>query len=395
MTYRRLQSPPFAWNEKNTLLMAVLDLIMSTFTAYAAPIPIYSVTDIGFLPGDTVMRGAAISLEGDIVGSGYTSFQRSGGFFGGGSGANQHGFLYHHRKLTDLGAGVVPIKINNFEEILETTPNGSVVFEYKNRRSTPLPNEGIDLNNAGQVLLKDNNTWGGYVSIWQPSGAVSTHLVGIQGDSGNYFEPFVLNDLGQVVGRDFTIGLNGLNNVVLVQPSGKYQTIASSTSISYVGPDYVFPRATNLLGQAVGIDVNAYWNYFYEDEFYDSGDAALYENGQNILLGNLITQAEGGAGLGGQPPGSQATGINTFGVIVGYCQGVGLHQSLLRAFVYLNGTMYDLNTLVNSTSKGLSITEAWAINDLGQIVALANDNAGNTHTVLLSVVGLEDSDVPK
>jgi probable HAF family extracellular repeat protein len=297
--------------------------------------------------------------------------------------------------LTDLGPGVVPVKINNSEQILETISNGSVFYEYKSGRAIPLPKEGIDLNNAGEVLLSDFPNWG-YVSIWQASGKIVTHLIGVQGDYGNHFYPWALNDLGQVVGRDFTIGTFGSNNVVLVQPNGTYKTIAAaSTTVTVPTENYVFPKAMNVVGQAVGYDLNEYWNYVYQGPFYDSGDAALYKNGRNILLGNLITQAEGGAGLGSQPPGSEATGINNFGVIVGNCKGVGLHQSLLKAFIYLNGTMYDLNTLVSASGQGLTITEAWGINDLGQIVANATDTAGNTHTVLLSVVGLEDSDVPK
>jgi hypothetical protein len=54
--------------------------------------------------------------------------------------------------------------------------------------------------------------------------------------------------------------------------------------------------------------------------------------------------------------------------------------------------MYDINTLVNASGQGLTITEARGINDLGQIVALAKDSAGNTHTVLLFVVGFKGSD---
>jgi hypothetical protein len=49
--------------------------------------------------------------------------------------------------------------------------------------------------------------------------------------------------------------------------------------------------------------------------------------------------------------------------------------------------MYDLNDLVNATAKGLTITTANGINDLGQIVGTANDAAGNEHAVILTVVG--------
>ncbi len=346
----------------------------ATFTQ-SAPVPVYSVTDVGFLPGFTEMTGTAINFEGDIVGS---------------AGDNEHGFLYHHGKLTDLGAGVIPVKINNSKQILEKISSGSVLYEYKSRLSTPLPNEGIDLNNAGEVLLADTG-FGGYVSIWHPSGAVVTHLVGIQGEFGNFFYPWALNDLGQVVGRDFTVGINGINNVVLVQPNGTYKTIAvASTTVLLPTENYVFPLAINIRGQVAGNDLNQYWDNVYQNPSY-AEYAALYDRGQNILLGNIITQAEGGVSPGGKPPDSVATGINNLGVIVGYCQGAGVH----RAFVYLKGTMYDLNTLVNSTGESLTITSASAINDLGQIVGTAVDAAGNDHAVILSVVKRKDFDVLK
>ena len=72
-----------------------------------------------------------------------------------------------------------------------------------------------------------------------------------------------------------------------------------------------------------------------------------------------------------------------------------MHRSLLKAFVYLKGTMYDLNTLVNSTGESLTITSASAINDLGQIVGTVVDAAGNDHAVILSVVKRKDFDVLK
>lgn len=369
---------------KYPFLVVASGLLMSMFTAFAAPVPIYSANDIGFCPGATSMRGTAINFEGDIVGSAYTGYQTTdpNGQFYYGSGGNQHGFLYRNGKLTDLGANVVPLKINIFEQILE---GGGILFDYKSGRSIRLPTEGIDLNNAGQVLLVGT---GGNVSIRQPSGAVVTRLVGIQGDFGNYFYPRALNDLGQVVGRDFTVGINGVNNVVLVQPNGTYKTIAvASTTVMRPTDNYVFPLAINIRGQVVGSDLNEYWDYTSDFPGW-AQYAALYDRGQNILLGNVITQAEGGVAGGGHPPDSVATDINSFGVIVGYCQGVGQHRSLLKAFVYLNGTMFDLNTLVNLTGRGLTLTEAWGINDLGQILACAADTAGNAHTLLLSPVGL-------
>ena len=54
----------------------------------------------------------------------------------------------------------------------------------------------------------------------------------------------------------------------------------------------------------------------------------------------------------GRTSGSSANAINSFGVIVGSCQSV-FDETDVRGFVYFNGTMYDLNTLVNSSGAAL------------------------------------------
>jgi probable HAF family extracellular repeat protein len=197
------------------------------------------------------------------------------------------------------------------------------------------------------------------------------------------FTADAINDVGQVIGRDFVNAFPGttdddfFNNVILVQPGG-----TSSRIIATNGQDeYCFPHAMNILGQAVGQNFNLFVNTVLDDQFYDEGDAMLYNpDGNSVSLGNFLTEIDAGF-----PPGSDATGINSFGVIVGSCYTAD--SGVSRGFVYLNGTMYDLNDLVNATAKGLTITTANGINDLGQIVGTANDAAGNEHAVILTVVG--------
>ena len=64
-------------------------------------------------------------------------------------------------------------------------------------------------------------------------------------------------------------------------------------------------------------------------------------------------------------------------------------------FVYLNGKMYDLNALVNESGQGLTITNATNINDFGQILATAQNAAGVSNSVVLTVVGYKSSSVLK
>ena len=93
--------------------------------------------------------------------------------------------------------------------------------------------------------------------------------------------------------------------------------------------------------------------------------AFLYQNGQMHDLGVLntnVSQTFWGLAY------SQANAINNAGEIVG--------ESNSLAFLYENGKMYNLNSLVNI--PGVTLTSAYAINNLGQILATGFGNDGPT-----------------
>jgi probable HAF family extracellular repeat protein len=332
-------------------------------------IPTFGVRDVGLLPGFTQMTGAAINIEDDIVGTAYKRFDQDGHGIGG------HAFLYHGGKLRDLGRSAATA-INAVGKVLGYTldsSGNSTPFSYQNGTFTTLPANAYALNDWGQILIQVP----GAVEIREPDGTINSRPV-----SNASFVAWAINDLGQVIGRDFVNAPpdksnpfgDFYNHVALVQPGGSDRTIARN-GVS----EYCFPTAMNFLGQAAGYNISIYYNPVYQSYFYDDGQAMLYRpDGKAIHLGNLLTKRVGGA-----PPASIATGINNFGVIVGSCYTPDHEVS--RGFIYLNGTMYDLNALVNTTGKGLTIESASGINDLGQIVATAADAAGNEHAVILSV----------
>ncbi len=69
---------------------------------------------------------------------------------------------------------------------------------------------------------------------------------------------------------------------------------------------------------------------------------------------------------------SQANGINDGGQVVGWAYA---DDGTNRAFLYNNGKMTDLNTLIDLAS-GWTLTWANAINDNGQIVGWGTDLNG-------------------
>jgi probable HAF family extracellular repeat protein len=341
-------------------------------TAADSGVPSYTVTDIGLLPGFTQMTGSAINIDGDVVGTAYTGFDVNGNLTGG------HGFLYHGLKVIDLGPGAATA-INGLGEVLGYSLDSSgksTPFLYQNGVFTTLPANSYALNDLGQILIQVT----GAVEIREPNGTIVSHAV----NNGYFFVAWAINDLGQVIARNFVKAPKNkrnqfgdfYNQVLLVQPGGLYKIVARNGV-----NEYCFPQAMNILGQAVGRNYNIYYNTTYQDYFYDEGDATLYNpDGKSAYLGNLLTEIDGGA-----PPGSDATGINSFGTIVGFCRTANGQVS--KGFVYLNGSMYDLNALVTSTANGLTVISAQGVNDLGQIVATATDADGGYHAVILTVAG--------
>jgi probable HAF family extracellular repeat protein len=69
--------------------------------------------------------------------------------------------------------------------------------------------------------------------------------------------------------------------------------------------------------------------------------------------------------------------MNNAGQVVGYARGTGGNY----AFLYLNGAIVDLNTLIPSNS-GWTLTSAAAINDAGQIAG-TGQIGGATHAFRL------------
>src|SRR5208282_1363113 len=94
----------------------------------------------------------------------------------------------------------------------------------------------------------------------------------------------------------------------------------------------------------------------------------LYSNGTMIGLGNL----------GSNTGWATARGINNSGVVVGSSWTA---QDLLHGFAWTNGTMTDLGTL------GGIFSQAWAINNSGQITGVAYLANGGEHAFITTVGG--------
>lgn len=80
---------------------------------------------------------------------------------------------------------------------------------------------------------------------------------------------------------------------------------------------------------------------------------------------------------------SNALGINSAGIVVGNTGMPGFYyQSTARAVLFVNGTVVDLNTMIQA-GTGLFLEVAQGINDGGQIVGYGRDANGARHAFRL------------
>ncbi len=170
------------------------------------------------------------------------------------------------------------------------------------------------------------------------------------GDSIGY----AVNHSGQVCGYS-NVGFNNAVHAFLY-------TGGRMTDLGSLGGGLSEGYALNNSGEVVGYSTTT---GYYSHAFASVG-------GRMIDLGTL----------GGASGNSDAYGVNDAGQIVGQSSIKGDNYAF-RGFVYTGGRMYDLNSLLDASSKTYLITNATGINTTGAIVGDATVN-GWTHAVLLT-----------
>jgi probable HAF family extracellular repeat protein len=124
---------------------------------------------------------------------------------------------------------------------------------------------------------------------------------------------------------------------------------------------------TMLPGNPYDLQINASGQVIYNNnDMSGNSHAYLYTNGQSIDLGTLPNGTQ-----------AQAQGINNQGQIVGVSPVAETYgPPFATAFLYQNGQMYNLRSLVSSANAPEYLYGALAINNLGQILALGTGQAG-------------------
>ncbi len=311
--------------------------------------PPYTITDLGTL-GGTTTKGYGINEEGQIVGASQ-------------SGSYMYAFLWDDGTMTNLGA---------------LGAYGSWAY---------------DINDAGQVV------GGSYVGeefdthafLWQNGSGMQD--LGTLGGPDSY--AFDINDSGQAVGSACCVPDQYVTHAVLWGSGG----MVDLGDLDPLWPAISAAYGLNDAGQVVGgsynasVEFHAYlWqNGSMQDLGTLGGDLseawAINENGQAVGLARLAGGTTFHAFL--WDGGMQDLGALTFTNSIAYDindkgQVVGVLQTgqTSHAFVWANGQMQDLNTMIPANS-GWVLQEARAINNKGKIVGFGAIN-GQTRAFLLT-----------
>ncbi len=344
-----------------------------TRTTCAAAPPIYMVIDMGTL-GGSMSYAQAINNSGQITGASSLTGDPTDSL----GNPIFHTFLYRNRQMIDLGTLGGDTSVGN-----------------------ALDEAGYV---AGASFLSGNPmAYGSFAHhAFRYDGNIKTDLGSLGGVFGS--SATGINDSGQVVGqadipdgrlRGFFYGNSGMQEIPT--PASDY-TVAYAINNSGLIVGTIIPhgsttqRAFSYDSQGVAhqfTDLGTLGGNFAQAISVD--DSGLMIVGESSLPGPpdseslhafLYVVAEGRMKDLGTLPGdtySSASHINALGQVVGW--SVPADFGMYRGFLWSNGVMQDLNTLIPADS-GWQISFASGINDLGQIVGVGIRN-GQSHAVLL------------
>ncbi|MGA2061155.1 MAG: PEP-CTERM sorting domain-containing protein [Thermoguttaceae bacterium] len=321
----------------------------------------YTVTDLGMYSDNYRSSASGINNLGQVVGTvGYDAF------------------LYDSGTMTNLGTvcrtqmpyypASVATAINDSGQIVgyaQNTDGGCCAFLYSNGTVTSLhaPNNVLtwanDINAGGQAAITASTTipdWSdgyNYGFIYNSSNGTWTNLGTLPG--GLNCDAIAINTAGQVAGD---ADLDGNRTFVpAIYSSGTLNRVDSlpGRRVSTASLPDCYTSDINDNEQMVGVSASG---------------GFLYSNGTTTYLGTLAGQT------------AYPWSINSSGTVVGIA---GAPYGPGRAFIYSNGTMTDLNSLINP-GLGFTLVGAMDINDSGWIVGYGANVAGHEHAFLLTPI---------
>jgi len=322
-------------NCSKMILVLLIFCFVCNPSSWAADLHKYTITHLTL--GGTWSTALAINELGQVVGISQISGD-----------ASHHGFIYYKGTITDIGS-TYPYDINNFGQVVghyNTEINGDSTvrsFIYSNGMLTDLGTISSDpraqswangINDFGQVVGSANTVYvdSHFHAYFYSDGVMED--IDTTGPYDEKSEAWAINNRGMVIGSERDWGVFLYSDGVM--------------------------RRLNIFGNA--LDIND------RGEFVGWGSwgpglegAFLYREGDLTVLGDLSDSGQ-----------TTPHAINESSQIVGQ-SGIGYverpwgYSHISHAFLYDNGVMTDLNTLIPENS-GWELMYATDINNRGQIV---------------------------
>jgi probable HAF family extracellular repeat protein len=304
--------------------------------------------------------------------------------------------------VTDLSAASGlrgAMDINNAGQIIGWAYTGAVdeygkpalhAALWENGHTTDLHTFGV-CNSYAQAVNNQGQAVGFYVRSDSSGGFLWN---GGSQDLGIYADAKAINDLGQIVGA------GGVPSGNAVLRDG-----ANVTDLGALGTHGSWPTAINNRTQVIGgswtPEGEAHIFLWENGQIHDLQDISTAPAGWELYWASAINDVGQIVGHASLPDGTyhsfvwedgvvqdlgaavSAYDINNLGQIVGSLPGAAPLQ-LGHAVLWENGVMADLNDLI-PVGSGLLLTDAYRVNDVGQILAEAYAN-GVEYPVLLTPV---------
>ena len=332
----------------------------------------YTVTDLGVLPDqkDNSSRPAALNDQGQVAGTAGTSAFRytNGGkpqmedlgketvtSIARGFGINSPGQVVGDSTFGKTQVSHAAIFVNGAAIDLGTLKKAGA-FSRANginasHQAVGFAGDQRDGQNSRAFIIDTSNRF--------------NHLVDLGTLGGAYAQAWAINDTGFVTGNSQTsdhITTSPVSHAFIWSTKGMYD-------LGTIGGDFSYGTAINSNNHIAG--------YSTIDAGNNRVHAFLQIANDMVDLGSLS-----GASL--EMDYSYAFGVNVYDQVVGYTY-LPVNGPWSVAFVYTNGLMQNLNDLIGDAANNYRLDCATAINDNGEIVAIAYDNSAEAfHAVLLT-----------
>lgn len=283
--------------------------------------------------------------------------------------------------ITDLGPGYA-LGINNAGQVVGGV-GGGYAFLYSGGQRRDLgtipyggSSDAYSINDAGQVVGRAMNASGGSYDAFLYSGGQMQDLGG--------GEAYGINDAGQVVGFSYTAH-DGIRPFLY---SGGQMQILGLGTLSTDSIAYGINNAGQVIVYSMGNQGSFLYSggqmqYMFAAAAYGINNAGQVVGGGGGVLLYSNGQVQGLGSLPGFTWGSCPTCINDEGQIVGNATNPSGPN---HPFLYSNGNMVDLNSLIGPSSGWQYLEGATAINDVGQIVGYGYNSAGQRDAFLMTPV---------